>query len=162
MQKNNTLPANSMECLESATCLTFSFAINGLAPITNKYCDYSTTPACSVMDENCNTRCPISKLHKIMYRNLSFFSIHRMNSPANSRVFLCILWIYENMCLFDNSLMAPSKIKQSVAGLTIWTLKQIGRNVCSMYSIKSMVDLYSCCAVIACHIWPRLIRICIS
>ena len=38
--------------------LTISLAANGLAPTTNKYCDFNVTLRCSVMDEKCNLQCP--------------------------------------------------------------------------------------------------------
>ena len=51
------------------------FAGSGLAPTTNKYCDFTTTITWNVMDEKCNLQCRKIKIHNTIYRNVSFFNI---------------------------------------------------------------------------------------
>ena len=64
---------------------TFSFTGNGLAPTTNKCCDFNAILSCSVMDEKCNLQCPKLKIHHRMYRNVSFSNV----SPNGSHNFQC-------------------------------------------------------------------------
>ena len=56
-----SLPAKIWNILKAQwkrSCFTFRFSGNGLAPTTNKYCDFSATLTCSVIDENiiCNVQ----------------------------------------------------------------------------------------------------------
>ena len=71
------LLAKSMEYFEAQwkhSYLTFWFAGNGLAPTTTRYCHFNTFLMHSVRDEKYNLQCPKSKLHKIIYGDLSFFN----------------------------------------------------------------------------------------
>ena len=46
---------------------------NGLAPTTNKYCDFNATLMCSIMNENCNLQSSKSKIPNWMHKIVSFF-----------------------------------------------------------------------------------------
>ena len=59
--------------------------IFGLAPTTNKYCDFNATLTCNVMHKKCNLRWPKLKMQIIMYRNVSFLWL-RLKFSTTSRV----------------------------------------------------------------------------
>ena len=65
--------------------LTFWFAGNGLAPPTNKYCDFNASLAFSVMDDKCNLQSRKLKIRSRVYTNIYI-----------SRVSIIVLWIYKN------------------------------------------------------------------
>ena len=51
---------------------TFWFTGNGVAPTTNKYCDFNATLTYSVMNEKYNLQCPKLMQHYRIYRNAPF------------------------------------------------------------------------------------------
>ena len=71
---------------------TFWFAGNGLAPASNKYCDFKATVMCSVMYIKSNFQL---KIHKIMCRSVSIFNTS-LKYPRTSRISIITLWIYGN------------------------------------------------------------------
>ena len=76
--------------------LIFWFAGNGMAPMTNMYCNFNATLVCGVMEEKCNMQCPKLKRHNRVLRNVSFFFILRLKFSLTSRISIITLWMYVN------------------------------------------------------------------
>ena len=68
--------------------LTFWFAGNGLAPTTNRYCDFYTTFMCNVVDEKYNLLCPKSKMYRGMYIFLYF--LYSFDSCIKVTILVCV------------------------------------------------------------------------
>ena len=95
---NNTLPAKSMEYFEAQwkhSYLTFSFAVNGLAPTTTKYCRSNAFLMHSVRGEKYKLQCPKLKLHKIIYGDLSFFNTSHKISHSFQGIYHYIVNLWE-------------------------------------------------------------------
>ena len=61
---------DNLESTMENSYLTFWFAKYGLILTTNKYYEFIATFMCSVMEEKCNLRSPISKKQNRIYRNV--------------------------------------------------------------------------------------------
>ena len=96
--QKNTLPAKSMEYFEAQwkhSYLTFWFAGNGLAPTKTKYCHFNAFLMHSVRGEKYNLQCPKSKLHKMIYGDLSFFNASHKISQGFHGIHYYIVNLWE-------------------------------------------------------------------
>ena len=106
--------------------LIFWFAGNGMAPMTNMYCNFNATLVCGVMEEKCNMQCPKLKRHNRVLRNVSFFYTSPKLLPNIQDIHHYIV----NVCEFCVSIIILHWHHTKFATgrrITIWAQNQNGK-----------------------------------
>ena len=124
-----SLPAKIWNILKAQwkrSCFTFRCAGNGLAPTTNKYCDFSATLTCSV--KNYNLQCPKLKIHKKCIR-VSFFNISPIISHNFHGIHHYIVDLWTSCVYSIFRYWHHAKFATGYRITTMWAPKQNGRKV---------------------------------